>query len=100
MPRENKTSSRKTAFYFSRSRSRGAEAMGRGRNAVIAVAGSFVEADGREEPGFAAAIDVKAWQRLMLHGLVQLGGLRSAGARPAAAPTPTSTARTTVPQPL
>lgn len=63
-----------------------------------AVRGFFVEADGREEPGFAAAIDVRAWQRLMLHGRVQLGGLRPAGARPAATTT-TAAPRTAVRRP-
>lgn len=64
-------------------------------------AGSFVEADGREEPGFAAAIDVKAWQRLVLHGHVRLGGLRPAGAARPNAPTPAPTAvRPRPPRPL
>lgn len=35
-----------------------------------------MEAEGEEEVGFTAPIDVAAWQRLMLEGELQLGGVR------------------------
>ncbi|CAH2068098.1 unnamed protein product, partial [Iphiclides podalirius] len=48
--------------------------------------GGFVEAEGEEEVGFSAPIDVEAWQRLMLEGELQLGGVH----RPRSSPAPTT----------
>ncbi|KAL0896197.1 hypothetical protein ABMA27_012140 [Loxostege sticticalis] len=51
--------------------------------------GFFVDAEGHEEQGMKASIDVGAWQHLMLTGDIHLGGV---GAR--APPQPTTTAMT------
>ncbi|XP_060810667.1 protein crumbs [Amyelois transitella] len=40
------------------------------------VSGSFVDAEGHEETLMSASIDAAAWQRLMLDGELQLGGVR------------------------
>ncbi|KPJ20311.1 Protein crumbs [Papilio machaon] len=59
------------------------------------ITGAFLETEGEEEVGFSAPIDVAAWQRLMLEGELQLGGVRRTRAAPSAAlaspTTPTST---------
>ncbi|XP_049888024.1 protein crumbs [Pectinophora gossypiella] len=57
------------------------------------IRGVFVEADGHEEPGFTAPIDVSAWQQLMLYGQIHLGGLRPAAQHATTTP-PTTTAVT------
>lgn len=57
------------------------------------MAGSFVEADGREEEGLSDTIDVEAWQRLVTEGLITLGGVRPAPA-PASSTAPAYTSTT------
>lgn len=46
-----------------------------------------MEAEGEEELGFSAPIEVEAWQRLMLEGELQLGGVRRSKASTSPAPT-------------
>ncbi|KAM3956609.1 LOW QUALITY PROTEIN: cell polarity complex component crumbs [Aphomia sociella] len=52
------------------------------------ITGVFVEADGHEEVGFVAQIDVAAWQHLVTAGDIHLGGVRRD------APTPPTTPAT------
>ncbi|XP_013166449.1 PREDICTED: protein crumbs, partial [Papilio xuthus] len=60
------------------------------------ITGAFLEAEGEEEVGFSAPIDVAAWQRLMLEGELQLGGVRRPrAAPPAALASPTTLTSTT-----
>ncbi|RVE48443.1 hypothetical protein evm_006879 [Chilo suppressalis] len=48
------------------------------------ITASFLEGEGHEEPGMQSPIDVAAWQRVLLHGQLFLGGK---GPRPTAPPT-------------